>query len=189
MKAKEQRKRKREEVKEVKKNNFNSWIFVLGIILVIAVAFVMIRAPLKVGADSQIEKQGSQQIGDISNNSAVMVDGSQEINMEVTAEGWSPTVFVLKKGVPVVWKINAKKLTYCNSEVIVPGYGLDIDLEEGENIIKFTPGKEGNVEWTCGMGMLHGTFVVTEDGKASSTEISAAAPKASSGGCGCGGRK
>lgn len=117
----------------------------------------------------------------------------QEINMEVTRRGWSPNSFVLKKGIPVRWNINVLELTGCNNEIIIREYGLDFKLEKGMNTFEFTPDSVGTVRWSCWMGMIPGSFVVTESGEASTNEIQAAAPTAGGscggggGGCGCGG--
>jgi plastocyanin domain-containing protein len=124
--------------------------------------------------------------------------------MEVTRSGWTPNSFSLKKGVPVKWLINVKELTGCNNEIIVRDYDLDIKLKQGLNTIEFTPDKIGTIRWSCWMGMIPGSFIVTEDGTATQSQITGAAVKsgggscggscgspscgaASGGGCGCGG--
>jgi len=84
----------------------------------------------------------------------------QVIRMTVDASGWSPDTFILKKGIKVRWIIDVKKLTNCNKEIIVKDYGLDIKLKTGENIVEFTPEKEGTIRWSCWMGMIPGTFTV-----------------------------
>ncbi|MDD5336914.1 MAG: hypothetical protein PHS02_00335 [Candidatus ainarchaeum sp.] len=122
--------------------------------------------------------QGAQPSGDV-----------QEIRMDVLASGWSPDSFVLKKGVKTRWVINAKQLTGCNQEIKVPDYGLDIKLQQGENIVEFTPDKEGVVRWSCWMGMIRGTFVVVNDtgNQSAVSQALANAPAPKTGGCGCGG--
>lgn len=91
-----------------------------------------------------------------------IVDGYQIINMEVTASGWNPDKFVLKKDVPVKWEINAKQITGCNRAIQVPAYNLEFDLVQGKQTIEFTPTKSGVVPWSCWMGMIPGTFIVQE---------------------------
>ncbi|MGV8150399.1 MAG: cupredoxin domain-containing protein [Candidatus Woesearchaeota archaeon] len=110
----------------------------------------------------------------------------QEINMEVSASGYSPNIFTLKKGVPVKWNIDVKQLTGCNEELILNDYGLDINLKQGLNQIEFTPDKTGVIRWSCGMNMLQGSFLITETGEANQLQISEATPS-KSGGCTCGG--
>jgi len=113
----------------------------------------------------------------------IMRDGYQEVYMEVNRYGWEPNSFVLKKGVPVKWNIDVKELTGCNNEIIVRDYNLDIKLKKGLNVAEFTPDKTGTVRWSCWMGMIPGSFVVTEDGSASTQEVAAAAVPAGQGGC------
>jgi len=125
---------------------------------------------------------------------AVLIGDVQEINMDVSASGYSPNSFVLKNGIPVKWNVNVKQLTGCNQELILRQYGIDKKLKAGLNVIEFTPDKEGVIQFSCGMGMLRGSFIVTESGTASQEEIKAATPSKgmqcggpSGGGCGCGG--
>jgi sulfite exporter TauE/SafE len=129
------------------------------------------------------------------NNVALISEGFQEIHMDATASGYSPNMFVLKKGVPVKWIINGKEITGCNKEIQVPKLGLTIDLKEGEQTINFTPTESGTISWSCWMGMLHGTFIVQDDisDTAATQKAAASAPTPKGGscggsgsGCGCG---
>jgi len=121
-------------------------------------------------------------------------DGYQVINMNVTSRGWEPNSFVLKKGVPVKWNINALELNGCNNEILVRDYGLDVKLKQGLQTVEFTPTNAGTVAFSCWMGMIRGQFLVY-DASAGGSAASAppAAPAVSSGGscggsgCGCGG--
>lgn len=129
-------------------------------------------------------------------NVAVQKEGYQEIYMDVTARGWSPDKFILKKGVPVHWIINGKELTSCNSAIQVPKYKLEFKIKPGEQTITFTPTELGVVSWSCWMGMIPGTFVVVDDLSGADVSKLAATPTAkagsggscggSGGGCGCG---
>lgn len=126
-----------------------------------------------------------------SGGSANVVNGIQEINMDVGASGYSPNSFVLKKGVPVKWNVNVKQLTGCNSELVSNEYKINARLKNGLNTFEFTPTKTGTVTFSCGMGMLRGSFIVTEDGTASNEQVKSATPPAGhtcgGGGGGCGG--
>ncbi|VVB79165.1 putative copper-exporting P-type ATPase A [uncultured archaeon] len=141
---------------------------------------------------SQITNSGVKIVN--GSDSIVLVDGKQVINMDVSASGYSPNSFVLKEGIPVVWNVNVKQLTSCNQELILQQYGIDKSLKEGLNVIEFTPDKEGTLPFSCGMGMLRGSFIVTTDGTATQSQVKASTPKAGSscsmgangGGCGCG---
>ncbi|MEW5996370.1 MAG: sulfite exporter TauE/SafE family protein [Candidatus Micrarchaeota archaeon] len=86
----------------------------------------------------------------------------QEIRMNVTYYGFEPNVFVLKKGVPVKWVIEGVSITGCNERIIVPEYGLEIEVHEGTQVVEFTPNETGEFGWSCWMGMIPGKFVVVE---------------------------
>lgn len=146
--------------------------------------------------NSYAQKDGAVSLPE-SNNVALQKDGYQEIRMDVTAEGWSPDKFILKRGVPVHWIINGKELTSCNNAIQVPKYNLQFKINPGEQTIEFTPTDLGVVSWSCWMGMIPGTFVVVDDLNSPDTakiaNSAAATPKAGgscgmggSGGCGCG---
>ncbi|MDD1622142.1 MAG: sulfite exporter TauE/SafE family protein [Methylococcaceae bacterium] len=90
-------------------------------------------------------------------------DTEQTINMEVLKTRFSPNKFTLRKGIPVKWVINGKELNECNKAIVVPRYGLDIQLKPGIQVIEFTPTETGVVPWSCWMGMIPGTFIVVED--------------------------
>jgi sulfite exporter TauE/SafE/copper chaperone CopZ len=129
------------------------------------------------------------------NTGVVIKDGVQEVNMNVDASGYSPNSFVLKKGVPVKWNVNVKQLTGCNSELVMNTYNINARLKQGLNVFEFTPDKIGTIQFSCGMGMIRGSFIVTETGIASQEEITSNTPAtgascsmdAGGGGCGCGG--
>ena len=100
--------------------------------------------------------------------------GTQRVAAEVTDEGvqlirseldWRgyPDITV-KKDVPVRWVIHAeaRKLTACNSEIVIPALGMRIPLAEGDTVIEFTANDVGVIPYTCWMGMLHGSITVTD---------------------------
>jgi len=151
----------------------------------------------------------SVRAGNVADGEIVSVkEGYQEIRMDVTRYGWEPNKFVLKKDVPVKWIINGKEITGCNNAIQVPKLGLEFDIKKGEQVIEFTPDKEGIIPWSCWMGMIPGTFIVKEDidlentaelkkeldsvpqqkaGSCGGSCGSSTCGAATGGGCGCGG--
>ncbi len=165
-------------------------VLVLGLIMINR-GLVVLGSPYSLSAiESKIA--GNPTAG---GTGPVIINGVQEVNMDVSASGYSPNSFVLKKGVPVKWNVNVKQLTGCNRELILNQYGINRNLKEGLNVIEFTPDKTGTIPFSCGMGMLRGSFIVTESGTASQEQVKAAATVpsggscnmgANGGGCGCG---
>lgn len=85
---------------------------------------------------------------------------AQVINMVVDYRGYTPSVFRLQKGVPVKWIIDGTKASGCTSEIIVPDLDIRKTLVPGDNIIEFTPQKEGSISFSCWMGMVRGKFII-----------------------------
>lgn len=168
-------------------------ILKISAIIVIILGLIMINRGLTLAGSSYNYDSIKSKIigtnasaGQNSQISGPITNGAQEINMDVDASGYTPNSFVLKKGIPVKWNINVKQLTGCNSELVSNEYGININLKVGKNLAEFTPNKTGTFTFSCGMGMLHGSFIVTETGQASQQQIKAATPAAGSS-CGCGG--
>jgi len=128
-------------------------------------------------------------------NDIKIENGYQIINMNMDTNGYHPNSFVIKKGIPVKWNIDVTEIIPCNNEIVMNAYNIDVKLKQGLNLIEFTPDKIGTIQFSCGMGMLHGSFIVTETGVASQEEIKANTPSAGAscsmgsggGSCGCGG--
>ncbi|MGE5405442.1 MAG: sulfite exporter TauE/SafE family protein [Candidatus Saccharibacteria bacterium] len=119
---------------------------------------------------------------------AKIVGNTQTVTTTVDANGYSPSVIAVQKGVPVRWIINARTLTGCNNPITVPEYGIQKKLVPGENVITFTPNKTGVIRYSCWMGMLTGSFQVVDDIKNYKPDPAAANPSGGSfagGGC-CG---
>ncbi len=84
----------------------------------------------------------------------------QEVHMRVTAKGFEPNRFTVRKGIPVRWIIDATELNPCTSGIVVPTLGLEFQIKLGEQTIEFTPQQDGVIPWSCWMGMMPGAFVV-----------------------------
>jgi len=123
----------------------------------------------------------------------------QEVSMDLTYDGYSPSTINIKKGVPVRWKINAKQISGCTREIMIESLGIKKELQMGENIIEFTaPDNVSELEFSCGMRMVWGKFVISEDGFSSNqsepakTSVSAKSGSSCNGSCGspsCGASK
>ncbi len=167
-------------------------------VVVIILGVIMLNRGLALAGQPNLSTIISSSESSPGGDQVKIVGDYQEINMEVTASGYEPNKFVLKKGVPVKWNINVKELTGCNKEILVPSYKLDIKLKEGLNTVEFTPNEEGVVSWSCWMGMLRGAFVVKSDvgsQEEAQKELAKVNPPkgmtcggSGGGGCGCGAR-
>jgi len=87
----------------------------------------------------------------------------QTAKMDLTYRGYVPNVLYVKKGVPVKWIINVKQLSGCTRSILMEKFGIKKDLQAGENVIEFTPTEAGEIPFSCGMKMVWGKFIVTDN--------------------------
>jgi uncharacterized protein len=84
----------------------------------------------------------------------------QTIKMQALQHHWYPNAFVLKKGVPVRWVIDSKKMSHCTKSITIKDLNLDIPLNGEQQVVEFVPSQSGTINWSCWMGMAPGKFVV-----------------------------
>lgn len=91
-----------------------------------------------------------------------VVDGVQMVDSTLVP-GQYPTITV-QAGIPVQWTIDAPagSINGCNYRAIIQEYGIEHDFTEGENVIEFVPTAAGTYPYSCWMGMIRGSIIVTE---------------------------
>lgn len=91
------------------------------------------------------------------------MEGEYQIVTTPLEFGTYPQITV-KAGIPVKWTIMAEngKVNGCNNEIIISEYGISTKIEEGENVIEFTPTKAGRYGYSCWMGMIRSSITVVE---------------------------
>ena len=93
---------------------------------------------------------------------AVVSGQRQVVNMDVTSWGsYEPNVITVAQGVPVDWNITGADFMGCADTLILPAFGVNERLRTGPNLVQFTPTKAGTYTFSCSMGMIRGTMVVT----------------------------
>jgi plastocyanin domain-containing protein len=107
------------------------------------------------GAPSPVNKNSPIQVAQIEN-------GIQEVTVNVSAQGYSPAIIVLQKGVPFQIKFNAAQLDGCDDQVVFPSLQGSLNLQQGQTE---TPSLKTGQDFTfeCGMGMLQGYAKVVDD--------------------------
>lgn len=93
---------------------------------------------------------------------SILQDDVQKVWTEIDYGSYPE--FSVQKGIPVEWTIYVPegKLTGCNGEILVPAYGIDIILHEGENLVQFLPENSGTVPYSCWMGMIRSSITVLD---------------------------
>jgi sulfite exporter TauE/SafE/plastocyanin domain-containing protein/copper chaperone CopZ len=89
-------------------------------------------------------------------------NGVQIVRMTQGYNGYSPRSFTIQKGVPVKWIITSTDVNTCAASIFSSQLGLRKILNEGENIIEFTPNNTGTIRFSCSMGMFTGSFNVID---------------------------
>jgi len=86
--------------------------------------------------------------------------GIQEIKVVVKG-GYNPDVIVVKKGIPVRLYFYRDKTDDCSDTIVFGDFKIRKILPAFKTTsIEFTPEKEGEYVFTCGMGMMRGKLVV-----------------------------
>jgi len=94
---------------------------------------------------------------------AQIVDGIQTVEMKVIGLSYEPNQFVVTRGVPVVWRIEAREAEGCGRVLIAPKASVRKLLSTAAtNVITFIPEDAGEISFNCGMGMMtpNSKFVV-----------------------------
>ena len=95
-------------------------------------------------------------------DTAVNIGGVQIVESELKPGGY-PEITV-QAGVPVRWDIVAEQgsINGCNNIMVCQDLDFEHKLQEGNNIIEFTPESNGDFTYSCWMGMIYGKIHVTE---------------------------
>ena len=74
--------------------------------------------------------------------------------------GYSPSVIEVDAGRPVRLTFDRRESNPCSEEVVFGSLGIRRSLPAfAPTSIEFTPTQPGRIEFSCGMGMLHGAVV------------------------------
>ncbi|NQV12343.1 sulfite exporter TauE/SafE family protein [Candidatus Uhrbacteria bacterium] len=91
-----------------------------------------------------------------------VTSGVQKISMNVTDRGsYDPNVLSVQVGIPVEWSIFGADFLGCANTLVLREFGVQSFINPGPNMVKFTPTKTGKFTYSCSMGMIRGTMVVT----------------------------
>ena len=86
--------------------------------------------------------------------------GNKEIKIVVKG-GYSPDTIVVKKGIPVRLYFYRDETADCSDTIVFGDFKIRKALPAFKTTpIEFTPEKEGEYVFTCGMGMMRGKLVV-----------------------------
>ncbi len=86
------------------------------------------------------------------------------IKITVSGDGYTPALIPLKKGQPVKLAFYRADSNNCGGEVVFSKQNISKKLPVGETVlVEFTPTEAGEIGFACGMDMLRGKLVVSEN--------------------------
>lgn len=147
---------------------FKSKFFKLAAALVIYLGVTSIDGSL-VALGSPVSLQTLTQYSPItissgeedSNLSANSGSITQNPEILITSNGYSPNYIRVKKGEPVNLKLINKDAYSCAAAFRIPSLGLGKNVRPNQpELITFTPEKSGKIPFSCSMGMYRGVIEV-----------------------------
>ncbi len=88
-------------------------------------------------------------------------EGIQKATITIEGGKYNPSVVSVEKGKPVELTFAGGKELGCGGTVVFKSLNMSKDVESGKTVtFNFTPDKEGEIPFTCGMGMYDGKVVV-----------------------------
>ncbi|NLE24030.1 MAG: heavy metal transporter, partial [Clostridiaceae bacterium] len=146
-------------VSSILSGKFTHKMMKVGAMLVIVLGLLMLNRGLNLSGLGIVPS--SAQAADSS--IARIKDGVQYVSTDLEPGGYSP--ITVQKGIPVKWTIRVEKgdLNGCNNPITIPRYNKLEKLKIGDNLIEFTPEEEGDIIYTCWMGMISSNIKVVDD--------------------------
>lgn len=93
----------------------------------------------------------------------VQDEGIQEVRINVKG-GYEPDVIEVKKNIPVRLNFYRDETNDCSDTIVFSDFNIRKPLPAYKTTaVEFTPKKEGEFGFTCGMGMLKGKLIVKKD--------------------------
>jgi len=89
---------------------------------------------------------------------------ARAIRITVSGDGFEPSQISVKKGEPVRLAFYRQDADNCGGEVVFSKMNIKKKLPIGETVlVEFTPEEAGEISFACGMNMLRGKVIVSEN--------------------------
>jgi plastocyanin len=136
-------------------------IFSAGLVLIALFLFLYSSDFVKIPGEAEAAQTKETNTPPAQTELDIRDESKPKIDMMVTPTGYSPNVIKVKKGVPVELNITNPGDNSCFSTFMMPDFKLNnVNLKAGTTKLTFTPDKEGEYTFTCGMNMFKGTVIV-----------------------------
>ena len=138
----------------------------VGSVLVVVLGLAMLSQGVSLSGINMYRTGTESADTDELNVARISASGDmQYVNSELDF-GTYPEITVYS-GIPVKWTINVPEevINGCNYKMVISTYGITHEFTPGENVIEFTPGESGTVQYTCWMGMINGKINIIDAGE------------------------
>lgn len=96
--------------------------------------------------------------------SSSTAEARREVAIEVDADGYRPDRITAKPGEPLALVFTRTTDSRCAEKLVVPSAGVRVGLPVGEPVrVEVDAPASGELGFACGMDMLKGALVVSED--------------------------
>ncbi|MCY7346161.1 MAG: cupredoxin domain-containing protein [Pyrinomonadaceae bacterium] len=96
------------------------------------------------------------------NKTASIPEGA--VKVTVSSDGYEPASIKVKKGQPVKLAFTRTDANNCGGEVVFAKQNIRKKLPVGETVlVEFSPTEAGEINFACGMNMMRGKLVVSEN--------------------------
>jgi heme/copper-type cytochrome/quinol oxidase subunit 2 len=134
-----------------------------GLVLIALFLFLYSSDLVKIPGESEAVQTEENNTSTSPKNTELDItkETNPKIEMMITPTGYTPNVIKVKKGVPVELNITNPGDNSCFSTFMMPDFDLNnVNLKAGTTKLTFTPDKEGEYTFSCGMNMFKGTIIV-----------------------------
>jgi plastocyanin domain-containing protein len=85
----------------------------------------------------------------------------QKITVNLRDDGIDPAIIVVQRNIPAAWTITNNSLDSGNSRLIFPAYYTQVDIEQGDNVIRLMP--TNDFDFSTGDNVFYGYVKVVDD--------------------------
>jgi plastocyanin domain-containing protein len=86
---------------------------------------------------------------------------AKTVKVTISSKGYTPGTIKVKKGQKVRLLLTRTDEKNCGSEIVFSSLNVRKTLPLGKTVtVEFTPSEAGEINFTCGMGMMKGKIVV-----------------------------
>lgn len=115
--------------------------------------------PIQVNLGGNTTSANSTSVKNLSHTK--VINGVQNVSLNITARGYTPSIITVKKGQPVKLNLKSTDAYSCASAFRIPSMGVVRNLQpNATDSVEFTPQSAGKIAFTCSMGMYTGVIDV-----------------------------